>query len=129
MIIGKAPNSVVVILADGEKIPQNLNSPKTVIFRRGESTNRELRMVKPLGELASDDLISTSTEKCNYADTNPMHQHADGSWWFYEANRKFENGPYETYDLAYDALEEYCEMVIKLEDAMKEVSECSEQQS
>lgn len=35
---------------------------------------------------------------CNYnrSDDNPVHQHADGDWYFYDETWAFEHGPFKT---------------------------------
>lgn len=101
----------MVLLGETDKfIPENLNNEKVVIFRRDPSTNNELKMVKDLGKLADPSLLKPpDTLVCNYvSDGNPLHEHTDGTWWFYEETWAFENGPYLTYEDGYDALEGYC---------------------
>jgi hypothetical protein len=112
---GKDGISAFVILADGEFLPQNLNSEKVVVFRRGDSTNRELKVVKGFGELADQSLIKQPDPPvCPGGggvpsfEGNPLHQHEDETWWFYEETWVWESGPYETYEAAYAALEDYC---------------------
>jgi len=115
MVIGRKTENgvqiVVVILADGEFLPDNLNHAKVVAFRQGESTNRELRLVKELGKPTPPELLRPPPEPvCNYdrEDGDPLHEHADGTFWFYEQSWNLENGPYATYDSALDALQDYC---------------------
>ncbi len=109
---------ILVILGDGELLPENLNNEKVVVMRRGESTNRELRVVKELGKLATPDLLKPPAELvCTYSesndnDGNPLHQHKDGSWWFYNETWAFENGPYESFEDGSVALEAYCTTVL-----------------
>jgi hypothetical protein len=101
-----------VILSDNETLPANLNSEKVVVYRRGECTNRELVLVKALGVvLAANDpaLRNTSKPVCNHdGNRDPLHQHEDGTFWFYEETWTLENGPYATHEEAYNALAEYC---------------------
>ena len=120
MVIGPGKDGIAafVILTDGELIPQNFNNEKVVVMRRGESTGRELKVVKPLGQLASPELVKQPDEPiCNYTevnngDGNPLHQHKDETWWFYDETWAFENGPFPTYEEANDALEVYCTTVL-----------------
>ncbi len=46
--------------------------------------------------------------------TNPeiIHQHEDGSWWFWDESWSNENGPFSTEDICQTALDEYCEKVL-----------------
>jgi hypothetical protein len=112
MVVAKGQGGIVahVILADGEALPQNLNSEKVVVYRRGKSTNMELMLVKPLGVLADADLLRDKSKPvCNFeGGPDPLHEHADGTFWFYEETWALENGPFSTYDEAYNALAEYC---------------------
>jgi hypothetical protein len=112
MVIGPGTAGIVahVILADGELIPENFNNVKVVVYRRGESTGRELQIIKPLGELADPELLKKPDPPvCTYSgDGNPLHEHADKTWWHYDASWNFENGPFSTYEAAYTALEAYC---------------------
>jgi hypothetical protein len=112
MVVAPGVNGIVahVILADGEALPQNLNSEKVVVYRRGKSTDMELLLVKPLGVLADADLLRDPGKPvCNFeGGPDPLHEHADGTFWFYEETWSLENGPFPTYDEAYDALAEYC---------------------
>jgi len=106
---------IMVILGDGELLPENLNNEKVVVMRKGESTNRELRVVKELGKLATPDLLKPPVDPiCTYEadDGNPLHQHKDGSWWFYNETWAFENGPYESFEDGSVALEAYCTTVL-----------------
>src|SRR5271157_3672018 len=102
--------TAIVILSDGEFLPENLNHEKVLAFRQGNSTNRQLLMVKGLGVLAEASLLKPRVDPvCNYSgDGNPLHQHADKTWWFYEETWNLENGPFETYEEAYTALTVYC---------------------
>ena len=102
----------MVILGEGDKyIPENLNDARIVIFRQDNSTGRQLKLIKGLGTLAPPELLRQAPEAaCNYekTDGNPLHEHKDGSWWFYEATWNMERGPYPTEEIGYDALAEYC---------------------
>jgi hypothetical protein len=112
VVIGQGKNGITahVILADGELLPENLNNPKVVVYRRGESTGRELLIVKPLGEFATEELLKKPDSPiCTYSgDGNPLHEHVDKTWWHYDESWTYENGPFETYEQAYAALEAYC---------------------
>jgi hypothetical protein len=107
---------IIVILGDGELLPENLNNEKVVVMRKGNSTNRELKVVKELGKLATPDLLKPPDEPvCNYAgDGNPLHEHKDGKWWFYDETWAFENGPYESFEDGSVALEAYCTTVLAM---------------
>ena len=105
-----------IILKDNEKLPQNLNSPTVVVCRYGDSTNRELMVIKPLGKLADPSILAgptksvcnldlDSSEVCKFS---PLHQHEDGTWWFYEEAWALENGPFDTEADAYEVLKAYC---------------------
>src|SRR5579872_4854740 len=103
MVIGKKVENgiqiIVVILSDGEFLPENLNHPKVVVFRQGDSTQRQLKLVKELGAAADFSILRPPSEPvCNYdkTDGDPLHQHADETWWFYEQSWNLENGPYAT---------------------------------
>lgn len=118
MVIGRptVAGMISVLLTDNELIPLNLNSPRVVVFRQGNTTGRELKIVKPLGiVLASNDplLRPLAKPECNYTldpetQTGPLHQHEDGTWWFYEATWNLEQGPFATYEDAEKALVVYC---------------------
>jgi hypothetical protein len=117
MVIGPGKDgiSAFVILADGELLPENLNREKVLVMRRGDSTNRELRVVKELGKLATPDLLKKPDEPvCDQTELNgnPLHEHKDGKWWFYEETWAFENGPFPTFEEAGAALEAYCLVVL-----------------
>lgn len=116
MVISPSMKGVImVILGDGELLPDNLNNEKVIVMRRGDSTNRELRVVKELGKLATPDLLKPPPEPiCTYdcLDGNPLHQHKDGSWWFYDETWALENGPYESFEDGSTALEAYCTTVL-----------------
>jgi hypothetical protein len=110
---------IIVILGDGELLPENLNNEKVVVMRKGNSTNRELIVVKELGKLATPDLLKPPDEPvCNYAgDGNPLHEHKDGKWWFYDETWAFENGPYESFEDGSVALEAYCTTVLAVRES------------
>lgn len=112
MVIAPARGGVgpFVILSDGEHLPEKFNTLKVVVMRRGESTNRELKVLKEFGVLAAPELIKLPEPPvCNYSgDGNPLHQHVDETWWYYEETWTFEEGPFKTYEEGYAALEAYC---------------------
>jgi len=118
MVIGKPTKEGVipVILKDDELIPVNLNAQRVLIFRQGESTGRQLAMVKPLGVVLPPGdplLLPPSRPICNFAldpevEPSPLHEHADGTWWFYEATWTLEQGPYATFDEGLAAMTQYC---------------------
>lgn len=119
MVIGPGRDGITafVILGDNELLPENLNDEKILVMRKGDSTNRELKVVKELGKLASPDLLKKPEEPvCDYlfqsTEGNPLHEHKDGTWWFYEETWAFENGPFPTYEEANAALEAYCIVVL-----------------
>jgi hypothetical protein len=101
---------IVVILGDGECLPENLNSEKVIVFRQGDSTDRQLLKVKELGVLADASLLRVAAEPvCNYSGNgNPLHEHKDETWWFYDETWAYENGPYLTFEEGLDALQTYC---------------------
>src|SRR5689334_21913352 len=109
---GKAGITAHVILGDGEALPANLNTERIVVYRKGDSTNRDLEIVKPLGvvlDAGHPTLRDPNKPVCNYSgDGNPLHEHSDGTFWFYEETWAFENGPFPDYEQAYNALTEYC---------------------
>ena len=117
MVIGRTTSAgmIPVILGDNELIPRNLNERKVVIFRQGNSTGRQLLMVKPLGDILpeeSDLLRPIPKPACNYTldpdePTGPVHQHDDTWWWFYEATWNLEQGPFSSYDDCLEALTQY----------------------
>ncbi len=115
MIIAKAPDGIYVTLADGEYLPSNLNNTKTKVFRQGDSTDRQLVLLKPLGVLAPELLRPEPPAKpvCPLslllaATNRPLHQHEDDSWWFYDVTFALEAGPFDTEAEAKDALAKYC---------------------
>lgn len=119
MVIAQKDGIIFVTLSDGELLPENLNSPKVVAFRQGESTDRQMKIIKPLGQLAPSDLVKPpDAPVCNYDETShdPLHEHADGSWWFYDETWAFENGPFLDYESGWKGLEDYC---INLEKAKR----------
>jgi hypothetical protein len=129
MVIGPGRGGIAafVILADGELLPENLNSEKVLVMRKGDSTNRELKVVKELGKLATPDLLKKPEEPvCEYlfqlTEGNPLHEHKDGTWWFYEETWAFENGPFPTYEEAEAALEAYCIVVVAVREEQEEIS-------
>jgi len=130
MVISPPTNGVIlVILGETDKfIPENLNNEKVVIFRRDPSTNNQLVMVKDLGKLADPSLLKKPEESiCKHTtpgqpdfEGNPLHTHADGTWWFYEETWTFENGPFPTYEEAETALEAYCLVVLATREEQEE---------
>lgn len=114
MVIAQKDGIIFVNLADGEFLPENLNNEKVVVMRQGESTGRQLKIVKPLGKLATPDLLRPPAEPvCNYTgDGDTLHKHEDGTWWFYDEAWAFENGPYGSYDTGWAALTDYCKSVL-----------------
>lgn len=119
MVIGPGKDGIAafVILADSELLPENFNNEKVLVMRKGESTNRELKVVKEIGKLATLDLLKKPENPvCDYplhlTDSNPLHEHKDGTWWFYEEMWAFENGPFPTFEEAASALEAYCIVVL-----------------
>jgi len=108
---GKGKIAAFVILADGEYIPDKFNSPKVVIYRKGKLTHGELVMIKNYGELAkAEDVAPPAKPVCNYDfNGNPLHEHDDETWWYYDETWALENGPFDTYEEAYASLLAYCE--------------------
>lgn len=99
-----------VLLGDDEFIPERFNRENVLVMRRGDSTNREVLIVKNIGEIAGPELLRSEPEPvCNYQDGGPLHQHADGTWWFYENTWTLERGPFETEAIGYAELQAYCE--------------------
>lgn len=125
MVIGPSNGgaSALVILSDGEFLPANLNSERILVYRRGISTGWELKVVKPVGMLASEDLLRpVAKANCTgQKGDDPLHQHDDKSWWFFDEEFSLENGPFETYDEAYGALAEYCLGLTKAQDVAAEI--------
>lgn len=110
--VAKHPQTGVinVILGEGEMITEQFNSEKVVVYRRDSTTNWDLQLIKALGVLASpEELRVNAKAKCNYTgDGNPIHQHEDETWWHFDEGWSLENGPFLTYEEAYNALNEYC---------------------
>jgi hypothetical protein len=44
--------------------------------------------------------------------SNPLHQHPDGAWWWYDETWTEERGPFATQDEAETALGDYCREVL-----------------
>ena len=129
MVIAKGRSGIaaIAILADGEFLPENFNSPKTLVFRQGESTGRQLKIVKPFGELAGPELLCPKSNPiCNYEHTegDPLHQHKDESWWFYDADWQLEQGPFDTYDEAFTALGQYCIELQAAKECLTKILNC-----
>src|SRR5208282_2494614 len=129
--IGQHPitKTTNVILGEGEMITAAFNSEKIVVYRRDSTTNWEVELIKPLGTLASvEQLRVNAPQVCNYNegehDPNPIHEHEDGTWWFFDELWSLENGPFTTFDEAYNALAEYC---VGLETATKVAAEMAEE--
>lgn len=114
-----------VILGEGEMIIEKFNSEKVVIYRRDSTTNWELQLVKPLGTLASPEQLRVNAKsKCSYnGDGNPLHQHDDGTWWHFDEGWSLENGPFPTYDDAYNALAEYCVGLERAQETAQQLAE------
>lgn len=53
------------------------------------------------------------TSPCNHANLHvtPVHQHEDGSWWFYEETWHTEGGPYDNAENAKKACENYAKQL------------------
>lgn len=107
---GRSGISAFVILADGECIPQKFNDERVVVMRRGASTDFELIVIKGFGKLADPALMALpETPICVYPkDGDPLHEHTDGTWWFYDATWVAEAGPFLTFEDAYVGLKSYC---------------------
>jgi hypothetical protein len=107
-----------------------LNDPRIVVLRRGESTRWEMSMVKEFGHYADEAVLRSKTEQaervCDYLEEivegNPIHQHKDLKYWFYEENWEFESGPFDTYEAAYAKLHVYC---VQLEKTKQELAEAA----
>lgn len=99
-----------VNLADGEYLPTKFNDPRVVVYRQGDSTDRKMVVIKPLGVLAPELLRPAPLEAwtCQHAGPDPLHQHPDQTWWFSDAEFKLEKGPFADYDTAFKELEVYC---------------------
>lgn len=54
-----------------------------------------------------------SENTCNYDErstfNNPVHQHSDGSWWFYDETWSQELGPFSSEQLCKDSCKKYVE--------------------
>ena|SRR5579859_5491439 len=116
MVISPKTGGVIyVILGEKDKfLPEKFNTEKVLAFRKDSSTNNELRTIKPLGELAKPEILKPAQDvlTCTYSgDGNPLHQHADGKWWYFDVEWTLEQGPFDTYEEAYGALEEYCQNI------------------
>jgi len=59
----------VVILWDGEKLPAALNTLAMLVYRQGDSTNRQAVVIKPRGMLLPDEELSFPVERNDL--TNP----------------------------------------------------------
>jgi len=113
--IAKHPTTGIinVILGEGESLTEQFNSEKVVVYRRDTTTDWQLTMIKPLGLLASPEVLKVNAkQRCGWNamanEGDPIHQHTDGSWWHFDELWSLENGPFETWDEAYNALAEYC---------------------
>lgn len=126
--VAKNPTTGVinVILGEGEMITEQFNSEKVVVYRRDSTTNWELLLIKALGTLASPEQLRVNAKpKCNHVgDSNPLHEHEDGTWWHFDELWSLENGPFSTYDEAYSALAEYC---VGLETARETAQQLAEE--
>lgn len=130
-VIAKHPTTGVinVILGEGESLTPQFNHEKVVVYRKDSTTNQELELVKPLGLLASPEALKVNAkQRCGWDATSnggdPIHQHDDQSWWHFDELWSLENGPFETWDEAYNALAEYC---AGLEQATKVAQELAEE--
>lgn len=130
-VIAKHPTTGIinVILGEGESLTEQWNNEKVVVYRRDSTTNQDLKLVKPLGLLASPEELKVNTKlRCGWSPISnggdPIHQHDDGSWWHFDELWSLENGPFETWDEAYNALAEYC---AGLEQATKVAQELAEE--
>lgn len=118
-----------VILGEGESLSDQFNSEKVVVYRRDSTTDWTIKVVKPLGLLASPEALKVNAKQRCSGDSaafngDPIHQHDDGSWWHFDELWSLENGPFETWDDAYNALAEYC---TGLEQAQKTAQEMAEE--
>jgi hypothetical protein len=118
MVIAPGQNGVtaLVILADGEYLPANLNSERVVVMRCGNSTDRKPVVIKGYGELAEASILKTAEEpECTFptGHSDPLHEHKDQTWWFYDVTWTFEQGPFPTKEAGYTALVAYCEELQK----------------
>ena len=114
MVILPGQNGIAahICLGDGEALPLQFNNEKTVVYRRGPSTDNALKIEKPLGIVLEPGhpLLKDPTKPiCTYeGGDGPIHEHENGDWYFYEENWAYENGPFETWEECYQALAEYC---------------------
>lgn len=113
MVIAPARDGIgpFVLLADGEFLPEKFNNEKVVVMRCGPSTGNRPVTLKAFGQVTPLELLRPPVEpECTYQNTdgNPLHEHKDGTWWFYEETWALESGPYESFDDGYTALEAYC---------------------
>ncbi|VVB50928.1 Uncharacterised protein [uncultured archaeon] len=86
MVVGYQPGGTIkdarIILAEGETLPNSFNTALTVVWRRSQSTDWQLLLLKDVGEIlpGDDPLLSelpgylplTTTEK-----ESSMYEHAD----------------------------------------------------
>lgn len=114
-VIAQDPITKVIniILGEGEKITEQFNTEKAVIYRRDSTTDWKLKLVKPLGLLANEEELRVNAKPvCNFDfssdNGNPLHQHDDGTWWHFDELWQLEHGPFSTYEEAYSALADYC---------------------
>ena len=107
---GRDGISAFVILSDEERIPQKFNDERVVVMRRDASTDFELVIIKGFGKLAELELMAPlEMPVCEHTKgENPLHEHADGTWWFYDATWVAEAGPFLTSEDAYAGLKSYC---------------------
>ncbi len=115
VIIKGRDKNTYINLGDDEYLPAYLHVKETIVFRQGNSTDRQLVLIKPFGELNPSLLRPDPPPPpiCPMAPLlqaagRPLHQHADGMFWFYDAEFQLENGPYETEDEAQIELGKYC---------------------
>lgn len=115
MVIGRKDGLIFITLEDGECLPEKFNIDTVVAFRQGPSTGRELKIIKEAGKLADPGLLRPPAEDiCNYSgDGNPLHEHVDGTFWYYDETWAFENGPFDTRIEANASLESYCKEIIE----------------
>ncbi len=113
MVIIRKDGFIFVTLQDGEFLPERFDRPTVAVFRQGDSTNRQLLVLKKPGESTPLELLAPPVVPlCNYEFGGPLHQHVDGSWWYYDETWAYENGPFETQKEGADSLQEYCETVL-----------------
>jgi hypothetical protein len=115
---------IYVILGEGETCPEKFNTTTCVVFRRDKSTNQELHLLKAAGEVGPPTLTEKPKPVCNYSgDGNPLHEHADGTFWHFDRDFSLENGPFKTYQEAYAALTAYCEGIVEAENFLTMVDD------